>query len=59
MSASSGAADKSRDALGSHDKRSREVLERKMTASCVRSNNWTTEEISTLIVERARSATNF
>ena len=49
MSARGGAAEKSRDALGSHDNRSREVLERKMTASCVRSNNWTTKEISKLI----------
>ena len=49
MSVRGGAADKSHDALGSHDNRSREVLERMMAASCVRSNNWTTEEISTLI----------
>ena len=49
MSARGCSANKSRDALGSHDNRNREVLERKIAASCVRSNNWTTEEISTLI----------
>ena len=48
VSVRGGAADKSRDVLGSHCN-SRGVgglLERNIAAACVRSNNWTTEEIN-------------